>query len=401
MMLLFAKNRLLLRNRERDSTKTRHPFLPYIHVLIPDNKLNVHVFDHLVELDDGTTRSAVGYKTDGLKTLGQQEIVLILLNDERGLKRNRKSFSHSEPLDFFRQLYCIAERSHVTHGSSTKFVADRGLLGSSAILYVQMPPLHNVIEKDKDGDCLAMILLFGAEERQALSVLGHLRMLGLLGHKSCYYPFPYWSDLQRRSLFDRHNPSSRSVLAMFTGRFFLPYTSTITHHPIQKQIVLKMKKKASTSRDTDSDSSSVSEKLPRADIPTILFPGSIDDSANGLYVRETVQDCLNRVKNKKRSMFVTARGEKHAVDALAQDYVYSNTTISQDKNMACCFLALVGQDDRSSTTNSARMMEDGFFVFLSHKSWREFWENLLNRDAAADHKVILKDGMELLLMWVP
>jgi len=396
-MLLSVKNRFRFRSRERNSTKTWHPLLPYTHALIPDGKLNVHVFDHLVELDDGTTRSAIGYKTNGLKALDQQELVLILLNDERSLKR---SFSYSEPLDFFRQLYCIAEHAKVTHGSSTKFVADRGLLGSSAILYVQMTTLQNVIEDDKVGDYLAMILLFGAEECQSLSVLGHLRILGLLGYTSCYYPFPYWSELQRNSLFEGRSASSCSVLAMFTGRFFLPHTSTITHYPIQKQIVLRMKKKASSSKDSDTDSSScVSEELPRADIPTILFPGSIDDSANGLYVRETSQGCLNSVKKKKRNM--TAHGEKHETDLLAQHHVYSNTTISQDKNMACCYLALVGQDDRSSTTNSVRMMEDGFFVHLSDQSWKDFWENLLAKDAAKNHDVILTDDMTLSLVWVP
>jgi len=496
--------------------KSDFPLLPCTHSLVHNDMLKVHVFDYQVETNDGRVIPAIGYKTEGfMSTFGQKEMILILVvggnndydddNDESWVppsllsfstsilgidkkkkKKKRRKFSYEEPLHFFRQLFGITSQSTVEHGSCTKFVGNGGLYGSSAILYSEISSTAPIsaaaaaasavggrtssrrdLLNDEDNnlayyssydeDCLAMILLYGEEERSALTTFGHLRLMGLLGHKQGYYPYPYWSELQRPSLFENcisnksnagKNSSSAlsfcSALGMFTGRIFLPSTSAFTHYPKQKRLVLKMKKKTGTlngtniRRDSNTNDGSFfddTHELPRSENPTILLPGSIEENADGCYVRTIPERGFRsnkqivKKKKKKKTTIITGSPTRtpsllssrsslsSSYDELLDDdnrinnnatlstqhhdylyYYHDDNMISHDKNMACCFLALVGHSDKNMTTNHYRMMEDGFFVYLTDTTWNEFWNHLM-RNHNQNYQIQLTEGMVLALEW--
>jgi len=525
-MTLFSTSSSIRSNT--NTTKKRlikldYPLLPCTHVLIPNDQLKVHAFDYQVETNDGRILSAIGYKTEGfMSAYGQKEIIFILVvegyeqqseeedtsvlsslttsmffgkNCNNSPKKNcRRSFSYEDPLLFFKQLFRITSRSTVEHGGSTKFVGNRGLLGSSAIVYVEMSSLfmgpisaaaaaasavgsmrdsqRNLRDDGNlayyssyDEDCLGMVLLFGDEERDALTTFGHLRLLGLLGHKQGCYPYPYWSELQRPSLFQNTNPnslntntqlSSSSALGMFTGRIFLPPSSTFTHYPVQKRLVLKLQQKRRMLLNDENKEQAPEEdqaaavsiqvrELPRSENPTILLPGSIDDNADGCYVRtiptaeEAELVAIRRKqqqqmikKKKKKNIFLRSNSNKstlssqsssssiynelldddnrvnnntlsHSTQQHQYSYYYQDDSmISRDKVMACCFLALVGHSDKNITTNHYRMMEDGFFLYLTEQTWNEFWKHLLSEETnKTNYRIQLTEDMVFVLQWVP
>jgi len=537
---------LFTTTRSKREIKVDYPLLPCTHVLVPNDMLKVHAFDYQVETNDGRIRPAIGYKTEGfMGAFGQKEMVLILVvgdeeydevevdDDDDGKvipsivsatatflttsvfgspkrkkkKRKRRVFSYEDPLHFFKQLFRITSRGTVEHGSATKFVGDRGLFGASAILYVKMSSIapisaaaaaasavgggRNHTENTHDltyyssydEDCLALLLLYGEEERDALTTFGHLRVLGLLGHKQGYYPYPYWSDLRRPSLFQNcATLSSCSALGMFTGRIFLPPSSTLTHYPIQKKIVLKMTKRQTkrmlqqtnndiwdnsndnnnNNNDTNSNGTTttnnteqqapfsvMNRELPRSENPTILLPGSIDENADGCYVR-TIPEHNNKLpqqqqqlfrkkkkknnsssnnSNSKMNMFNYTTGSPSYDELLDDDdrinnntlsyssqqhqyyyYCHDDTMISRDKDMACCFLAIVGHSDKNIQTNHYRMMEDGFFVYVTEETWNGFWKQLMHHefsssedhhDTPTNYQIQLTEGMVLSLEWLP
>jgi hypothetical protein len=342
---LFARNKPL-------PSKEDHPPLPCTMVLIPD-KLKVYIMDYEIEI----CKSAIAYKTEGLMALGQQEVILILVINKRAKNLH---FDFGEPLAFFRQLHAAAEGGAIVeHGGSTKF-GGRGLLGSSAVIYAQAP--QGVVH-DMSRDFLYMILLYGMEELEALTAFGHLRLLSMLGHANRFYPYPYWSDSRRDPM--SHVGVSGSTLSFFPARYFLPGTSSITHFPTRREIILKVEQDS-----VGDDESEVF--LP--DKSMLLLPGTIDFSqAVGCYVH------------------VPNSSQPHAITT--KDIAPHDMQSLQDKAMACCLVGLVGDQEN----NTCKMMEDGFSFLITNESWNGFWDSLKNQ---RDYNMALSEqDMTFCLQW--
>jgi hypothetical protein len=130
------------------------------------------------------------YVSRGLAALGQPEIVVTLHRDpgaeSGGFPR--------DPLHLFATLYRLAaEGRRVGRGDVTEF-GDEGFLGHH-LLYVDAQPLEGV---PLPPSSLAALLI-NSDELRAVREFGPTRVLAGLGRASTYYPFPPWSDGQRRA----------------------------------------------------------------------------------------------------------------------------------------------------------------------------------------------------------
>mmetsp|Transcript_28324 Transcript_28324/g.42835 ORF Transcript_28324/g.42835 Transcript_28324/m.42835 type:complete len:341 (-) Transcript_28324:4128-5150(-) len=326
------------------------PPLPCTMVLI-QNFLKVHTFHFQVQMN-GKSRDAIGYRTEGLSrnTPGQQEIVLIVLKE---IAKRTKHFVFNDPLRLFKQIYHM--QTPVRHGDTTKFGA-RSLFDAAAILYVQMPRGIGFFE-----DCLSMILLADPHELAMLSMMGHMRLLAYLGHQHSFYPYPYWSDIQRRPW--KLRPIMGS-LDSFDGRCFLPSTSTLTHYPSHNKVILRMQMKGTIPI----------QEAPRMDKSIVLFPGKADESAYGCYVY---------VPNQRN--LVTAIIP--SINAATGNYHNNN-----NDSMACCFVSITGGRMR----NAIRRLEDGISLFFTEDTWSIFWHYLRYQKNFS----FFEEGTTFLLQWV-
>mmetsp|Transcript_26601 Transcript_26601/g.39351 ORF Transcript_26601/g.39351 Transcript_26601/m.39351 type:complete len:330 (-) Transcript_26601:5740-6729(-) len=324
------------------SQKDDLPPLPCTMVLI-QNYLKVHAFDFQVEMN-GKKRDAIGYKTEGLRSApGQQEIVLIVLKE---LAKRTKHFIFNDPLRLFKQLYNM--KTPLRHGSTTKF-GTSSLFDSTAILYVQMPKEVGFFE-----GCLSMILLFDPHEVAMLSMMGHMRLLSYLGHTNSFYPYPYWSDIQRQPF--KLKPIL-GVLATFDGRCMLPSTSTLTHIPSRNKVILKIHKEGTIPI----------REVPRIDKSIVLFPGCVDGSAFGCYV------------------YIPSQRNQNTA-------IVPSSSYHPAQNMACCFLSITGGRIR----NAIRRMEDGVSLFFTEDTWSIFWHYIRHQRNFS----FSEEGMTFLLQWV-
>jgi len=334
-------------SNKNDGHNNMIPPLPITMVVIP-NELKVHVFEFKVHMNR-MERDAIGYKTEGLMNSSQegqqQEMVFIVLKE---FPKRTSHFSFNDPIRFFQQVFHM--KIPVRHGDTTKF-GNKGLFNSSAILYVNIPKEVGIFH-----GCLATILLLNSHEVTTLSFIGHMRLLSFMGHQHSFYPYPYWSDLQRSPLDFKENIGT---LAAFDGRCSLPPTSTLTHCQDRNKFVLRMHKEGS---------SFPVEQVPRIDKSIVLLPGCIDESAFGCYVHVPGKQHLNAI------------------------IPSNNVTEQNNNNMACCFVVLVGGHPR----NAIRRLEDGFSLFLTEDTWTIFW-HYLNKQM---HFSLIEEGISFLLQWV-
>lgn len=314
--------------------------LPITSVIIPD-KLTAEIYLHTVSTKQGSAE-CLAYRTNGLEDVGQNELVLIL-------RSNAEEYDIPEtPLYFFAQVYAFAEQGRVVgEGDITQF-GEKDLLGWKGVVYMDFPLLAG----DEDyKNCLAMVLLT-FDEAQSVRQFGYLRVAALLGMENSYYPYPYWSDLDRQPL-PVEQIATTSIIPNLGGSVHFPLASVMMEN---NEIVFTLPKNTPPN------------KLPAEILPLELtfaiFPG-LNKTANG---------CLVFTANNPAPAAITPEG-------------------SNGSRLSGCVLVVGAQQD----TNFTRIIEDGFAVMMTNEAWREFWESLIHKKAFA----LKMDGenMDFAIKW--
>ncbi len=169
-------------------------FVPSYLELVPE-ELDLRVFRHTVETVGGPVQ-CWSYVTDGLRRIGQKELVFTLRRrPEDGEKYPQ------DPVDFIQFVFQRAKENIFTEaGGCIEFTREGGFLGAEGpvgFVLINAVPLKGVNYPDK----LLSAYLTTAEELDAIRTHGTYRFLSLLGRLTGQVPYPVWSERNRRSLF--------------------------------------------------------------------------------------------------------------------------------------------------------------------------------------------------------
>lgn len=170
--------------------------------LVPE-ELDLRVFRHTVETAAGPV-SCWSYVTDGLRRLGQKDIVFTL----RRQQDEADDDYPRDPLDYFLLIHRMAtEGKTVEAGGYSRFARPDGFLGRDGpvgMTFVNAVPLRGVNYPDRP---LAAFLIT-AEEVEAIRAHGTYRLLSLLGFRANYFPYPPWSERARPQVLSLRDYSS-------------------------------------------------------------------------------------------------------------------------------------------------------------------------------------------------
>ncbi len=307
---------------EKDRTKEPNVKLPLNVTLLP-NKLTADIFSHKIITDKGESEG-LAYLTNGLKSLGQRELFLVLKD------KNQQYENWEEPLHFFAQVYSFAENGKlVDTGDFTQF-GKTDFLGWFGIVYTDFPNIEN---DPRLKDCLAMTLL-STDEVIAVQKFGYLRVVSLLGKEDCYYPHPYWADLERKPLPIKEIESS-SIVSSVGATLKLSQASTILEN---NEISLVLPNEILINE--------IIQKVPSNAMTFAIFPG-LNKTANG---------CL---------VFTMDNGGHAAI-----------TPEGSDGSKLCGCVLIVGAEQQSNFT---RIYEDGFGLIMTNETWIKFWESFIHK----------------------
>jgi Domain of unknown function (DUF3480) len=176
--------------RGRPAPDSTEPATPPVRIEIVPSALNAYVHVHAIAVGNEPIPCWT-YVTNGLSERKQKEIVFTL-------RRNRGEPAGGfprDPLDFFKTLYELAgQGSLVDVGGFTQFA--KGGVFDRHLAYLEAQPLSGV-GLPKSALVAVLVTL---DEVLALRSFGATRLISRLGHASRYYPFPPWSDRQRRGV---------------------------------------------------------------------------------------------------------------------------------------------------------------------------------------------------------
>lgn len=255
-----------------------------------------------------------------------------------------------EPLHFFVSLYIVASQGRrVDVGDVSEFDPGQSLLGRPAVLYM---PAQSVEGVELPEPSLTAILL-AKEELEAARRFGPLRIANRLAEDLGFYPFPPWSDPDRRGL-------SFAVTLETSLLLQLPIHGHAMARVIggRDGLVLRVDPRATTElRDQirvhgDTD-------------PFVIWTGP--DSGSAKVMVWNPDDGIGK------SELPTPYEEGEAIEG--------------------CFVAIFpGQE-----VNHWRRIEDGFQILLRQETWNELRPALLG---GRPMRVEFTDGTHLELAWV-
>jgi hypothetical protein len=310
------------------------PELPTVIALIPD-KLSVKVFYHEIATNQGKI-NCLCYLTQGLRSVGQRELLLTLKNNQQTYRL------YDPPLHFFKQVYAFASNGRIVNRGNMSQFGQNDMLGWKGVVYSDVPAS---IQDAVPLDTLAMVLL-SLEEVQSLQNFGYMRILSMLGKEKRFYPFPYWSDLDRKPL-PIKAIAARSLLYKVQASISMA-AATLTMQ--NNQVTFRLPKHL--------DSKSLPQEVLPSNLTVAILP-SLAADADG---------CLT-----------------WSFDNSVTDAIVPNG--SKGNHLSGCFLVLVPEQP----SNSTKVFEDGFAIMVTKKDWVLFWEALIHKRnltiAAHDHSM--------------
>jgi hypothetical protein len=305
---------------------TSHNIFPQSVEVIP-GRLKVRIFLHEIEYEKEIF-SCWSYVTDGLMAQKQKEIIFTLRRDPS----QKPEDYPRELLDLFATFFHYAERGQLVDVGQSTLFGETGLGGDRdfrGIGYVEPRGFPGV--ETNDVPLLAGILLKN-EEAQIAWDLGLTRVTALLGMKYRYYPCPTWSDLKREPV------ASLRAMEESHLREISRVPVRASYYEEQNQIFLSVLPSSRASLQGFLD------KLP----PTqpLALRTQPDPHANA---------CLVWPSGHDQPVAITPEG-------------------SDGSRKTGAFLAFIPEQD----TNEVRMVEDGFFLYLTNSAWRKIREALLS-----------------------
>ena len=184
-----SKPRGSIQPRQTQAAALRNAF-PVTVDIIP-GKLNARVFLHDIQYPAGASLSCWSYVSEGLAAQKQKEIIFTLV---RGPGQKPEDYPH-DILDLLEGIYKFAADGRLVDVGDVTPFGDTGFMQRDirGIGYVAPENLPGV---DMPSPALAGILLKGDEAVIAWN-LTPTRVTALMGKSYRYYPYPFWSDLQR------------------------------------------------------------------------------------------------------------------------------------------------------------------------------------------------------------
>lgn len=160
--------------------------------LVPE-ELDIRVFGHQIDTTGGPV-ACWSYVTDGLRRYGQRDVVFTL----RRRSTEPESGFPRDPLDFFQLLLRQAKSGKVVEsGGYSRFARAGGFLGregAAGMTYMPASPLKGVNYPDR----MLAAHLVSVDEIEAIRAHGSYRHFSLLGFRNHFFPFPPWSDRDRK-----------------------------------------------------------------------------------------------------------------------------------------------------------------------------------------------------------
>jgi hypothetical protein len=299
---------------------------PQLIEVIP-GRLKVRIFLHEIEYENEKF-SCWSYLTDGLVAQKQKEIIFTLRRDPG----QKPEDYPSEFRDFFATIFHYAERGQLVDVGQSTLFGETGFLGDidfRGIGYVEPRGFPGV--ETKDVPLLAGILLKN-DEAQIAWDLGLTRVASLLGMKYRYYPCPTWSDLKREPV--------ASLRAMEESHLW-----EITRVPVR-----------------------ASYYEERNHIFLSVLPSG----------RASLQGFLGKLPHIK-PLALRTQPDPRANACLVWHSSHNQPMVitppdSNGARKTGAFLAFVPEQD----ANEIRMVEDGFFLFLTNNAWQQIREALLS-----------------------
>jgi len=302
--------------------KSELTLIPSVRQLIP-GKLVAKIFYHTIITQNGEEK-CLAYLTTGLKEVGQRELLFVLRNNDHEYQVSEK------PLNFFQQVYQLAASGRIVNRGEMSQFGKNDLLGWKGVVYADVP---ENINKEIPTDTLAMVLL-SLQEVQSIQKSGYMRVLSMLGKEKRFYPFPYWSDLNRINL-PIEEVASKSILNKVNGVIRMS-DATLTKH--NNKVTLKL-----------------SKDLPASKLPSEVIPNNISIAILPSLDKNT-DGCL------------TWTFDKSFIDAIVPNN-------SKGTKLGGCFLAIIPEQPHNST----RITEDGFTMMLTNEYWTKFWESMIQK----------------------
>jgi len=184
-----SKPRGSIQPRQTQAAALRNAF-PVTVDIIP-GKLKARVFLHDIQYPAGASLSCWSYVSEGLAAQKQKEIIFTLV---RGPGQKPEDYPH-DILDLLEGIYKFAADGRLVDVGDVTPFGDTGFMQRDirGIGYVAPENLPGV---DMPSPALAGILLKGDEAVIAWN-LTPTRVTALMGKSYRYYPYPFWSDLQR------------------------------------------------------------------------------------------------------------------------------------------------------------------------------------------------------------
>jgi Smad anchor for receptor activation-like, C-terminal len=158
--------------------------------LIPE-KLSARVYLNEINSRNGAVPCWT-YITKGLMSHQQKELIFSL---RRNPDEKMTDFPRA-PLEFFTNVYRLAEQGQLVDVGDITEMASANFLGYSGLLYILPEVSQNI---DGLAPALAAIMLT-EEELIAVKEFGPMRVMARLGYAYRHYPCPTWSDRKRSSL---------------------------------------------------------------------------------------------------------------------------------------------------------------------------------------------------------
>jgi hypothetical protein len=303
-----------------------------------DGNYLIHSFVSEVETKDkDVTLSCKSFLTEGMRKVGQQEVILTLVIPSNPNHKQYLQLDYIVPL--FNVIYQYAEKGMiVTEGHHSSFSGNSNILGYKGVVYAQHP--EKASEKVPD-DCLSIVLLHQNEKIIAME-MGYMRILTMLGRERFRYPFPIWNELQRPEATLLEDMYNRTVLKQ-----------SLTKVTESKSVVYHAEKttRFEISKSFFKSNKSFWDKSPFKTGHIVFLP-SFDLDILSCITWSDKPDMLNGMTGAPPDEMPTP------------------------VKMMGCILMIVGSEEKDEIVS----YEDGFAVFMTENSWNNFTKSFKNKD---------------------
>jgi hypothetical protein len=302
-----------------------------------DNNYLLHSFVSEVETKtEGVKIKCKSFLTEGMTKVGQQEVILTIAVPEKESEIQYLSTEYILPL--FNIIYEYAKKGIVvTDGGHTSFAGESNILGFKGVVYAQH--LKKISEKVPE-ECLSITLLY-QKEKIASMKMGYMRVLTMLGLEKNRYPFPLWNEINRPEtnllgeMLDK-TLLTQPLASLPMSNSTVYYSQEVTRFEISRSFLKTLKP-------------TLKESLFSNGYLVVLPSFDLD-----------IQVALTWPQEGNATLFMGVMPDK----------------VTKPLKIMGSVLMLSGGEEKDEVLS----YEDGFGVFMTDKSWKEFVKSFNNQE---------------------